>query len=92
MKKLGIFLKKKDYMLDIKPLLKLVLSSYFGDLSCIVDSMVSIFKNAQQGTKVKVDTSYRNSSDDLQMAQTLGKCDAKGPLCVNVVKMYANEF
>lgn len=46
MKKLSIYLKKKDYALDIKPLLKLILSKYFGDLSSIVDAMVYHFKNA----------------------------------------------
>jgi U5 small nuclear ribonucleoprotein component len=40
LKKLGIFLNKKDFNLDIKPLLKLVLLRSFGDISCIVDSMV----------------------------------------------------
>ena len=46
MKKLGIFLKKKDYLLDIKPLLKLVLGKMFGDASCLVDSIVDNIKNA----------------------------------------------
>lgn len=40
MKKLGIFLNKKDYLLDIKPLLRLVLSKIFGNVSCLVDSTV----------------------------------------------------
>jgi hypothetical protein len=39
LKKLNIFLNKKDFLLDIKPLLKLVLSRFFGDISCLVDAM-----------------------------------------------------
>jgi len=39
LKKLGVFLNKKDFSLDIKPLLKLVMSRYFGDISCLVDSI-----------------------------------------------------
>jgi U5 small nuclear ribonucleoprotein component len=50
MKKLGIFLHKKDYSLDIKPLLKLVLSKVFGSVSCLVDGMVENFKHAADGT------------------------------------------
>lgn len=46
LKSLGIYLKKKEFQLDIKPLLKLVLTKYFGDLSCIVSSMVDNFKNS----------------------------------------------
>jgi hypothetical protein len=39
LKKLGIFLNKKDYLLDIKPIIKLVLSRFFGDMSCLIDSI-----------------------------------------------------
>ena len=60
LKKLGIFLKKKDYLLDIKPLLKLVLGKYFGKLSWTVNLMVDNFRNSQEGTKVKVNNYYRN--------------------------------
>ena len=38
-KKLGLLLHKKDYGLDIKPLLKLVLSKFFGSVSCLIDAM-----------------------------------------------------
>lgn len=91
MKKLGVFLKKKDYAMDIKPLLKLVMTKVFGDLSCMVDSIVEIFKNAQIGTRVKVESYYRNGNDDIDMVERMSKCDPKGMLCVNVVKMYSNE-
>lgn len=40
LKKLGLYLNKKDYQLDIKPLLKLVMSKVFGDVSCLVDAIV----------------------------------------------------
>ena len=66
-KKLGIFLHKKDFNLDIKPLLKLVLTRFFGSVSCIVDSMVQNFKQAAEGTKIKVSNYYRNSEDDTQI-------------------------
>ena len=68
LKKLGIYLNKKDYNLDIKPLLKLVLTRFFGSVSCLVDSMVEHFKNAVEGTKVKVQNNYRNSSDSKSIA------------------------
>jgi 116 kDa U5 small nuclear ribonucleoprotein component len=53
-KKLGIYLHKKDYNLDIKPLLKLVLSKFFGDTSAIVESLVSSVRHSADGTKIKV--------------------------------------
>ncbi len=90
-KKLGILLHKKDYNLDIKPLLKLVLSKFFGDTSSIVDAMAHNIKSALDGTKVKVQNFYRNSTDDKEKSDLLIKCDAKGPLCVNIVKLIYNE-
>lgn len=45
-KKLGILLQKKDYNLDIKPLLKLVLSKFFGNVSCLVDAMSQNIRSA----------------------------------------------
>lgn len=50
LKKLGIYLNKKDFLLDIKPLLKLIMTKTFGDLSCIVDSMVSNISTVVKGT------------------------------------------
>ena len=90
-KKLGIYLHKKDFSLDIKPLLKLVLVKTFGSVSCLVDSMVEHFPNAQEGTKRLVSHYYRNSSDDQVIPERLSKCDAKEPLCLNVVKLIYND-
>jgi len=58
LKKLGIFLNKKDYSLDIRPLLKLVLSKSFGKLSCLVDTMNHNFVNMKEGTKIKTEKFY----------------------------------
>jgi U5 small nuclear ribonucleoprotein component len=67
-KRLGVYLHKKDYQLDIKPLLKVVLSRFFGDTSCLVDCLVASVRTAAAGTLVKVQNYYRNSSDDSKVA------------------------
>lgn len=90
-KKLGVQIQKKDYQLDIKPLLKLVLTKFFGDVSCLVDGMVQNFKNSADGTKAKVSNYYRNATDNKEIADQLMKCDAKGPLCINIIKLIYNE-
>ena len=56
--RLGVFLKKKDYTLDIKPLVKLVLRNLLGDLSCLVDCMISSFPNSKKNTARKVSLLY----------------------------------
>ena len=91
LKKLGVFLNKKDFALDIKPLLRLVLSRYFGDVSCLVDAITQHFKNATAGTQTKVLNYYRNSNDNHETIQELIKCDSKGPLLIHTTKMYYNE-
>lgn len=38
--RLGVYLKRKEFELDIKPLVKLVLRSLLGDMSCFIDVLV----------------------------------------------------
>lgn len=49
LKKEGIVLKNKEFDLDIKPLLKLVLGKFLGDLSCLVDCL-TLLPNSAKGT------------------------------------------
>jgi U5 small nuclear ribonucleoprotein component len=91
-KKLGILLQKKDYNLDIKPLIKLVLTKFFGrGVNCMVDAMVESVRNSQEGTRTKVMNYFRNSNDDQGKSDELSKCDAKSTLAINVVKLIYNE-
>jgi len=43
---LGIYLHKKDYQMDIKPLVKCILRKLLGDLSCLVDAISMCVPNA----------------------------------------------
>lgn len=69
--------------MDIKPLIKLVLRKVLGDLSCLVDTL-ALMPNAITGTVTKLQVSY---DGDFGLS-----CDAKGPLCINIVKMFNNEL
>lgn len=42
LKKENIVLKSNEYTLDIKPLVKLILRNFLGDLACLVDTLVSL--------------------------------------------------
>ena len=90
--RLGVYLKKKDFSLDIKPLVKLVLRSLLGDLACLVDSMVSSFPTVKEHTKRKVDMLYESSNGSPELKERLKECDPKGPLCINVAKLLNNEL
>ena len=53
--------------------------------------MVVCLPNSREGTKTKVEYCYDNRSDNIDIVQSLSKCDLKGPLAINIVKLYNNE-
>lgn len=84
-------LTAKEFQLDIKPFVKLVLSKFLGDTRSLVDALVGCLPDAREGTKVKVASCYDNKSDSRELALSLQRCDSKGPLAINVVKLFNNE-
>lgn len=91
LKKIQVNLTAKEFQLDIKPFVKLVLSKFLGDTKALVDALVTCLPNAREGTKVKVETCYENRSDSRDLTLSLQRCDSKGPLAINVVKLFNNE-
>jgi len=85
---IGVTLKKEQLRLDAKPLLKLVLSQFFGECAGFVDMCLTHIPDPEQGARAKVLNSY---SGDLSTpcAQAMLACDRKGPLMVNVTKLYS---
>ena len=85
---------KQEYEMDIRPLLKLVLSRYFGNSSnCLVDTMVNKFQCAEVANSKYVDNYFVVEDDDqIKMKEQIRKCSTSGPLCINVVKQYYDEI
>ena len=52
--KLGIYLKKKDYKINTKKLLRLVCQRFFGNTSPLVDMIKEFIPSPDVGTKTKV--------------------------------------
>ena len=90
--RLGVFLKKKDFQMDIKPLVKLVLRSLLGDMTCFADLLVTNVLHTRAGTREKVRRLYQGSSEVSSIPKQLESCDPSGPLCINVVKLFNNEL
>jgi U5 small nuclear ribonucleoprotein component len=84
---LGIHLQNKEYELDTKPLLKLVLSRFFGNASGFVDMCVNHLPSPVEGAKTKIEHIYTGPLDS-QTAKAMLKCDPSGPLMVQVTKLY----
>jgi len=90
LRKLGIKLKKKELHLDPKPLLKLVMRHFFGKdrVTGFVDMCVAKIPSPVDGAAAKVQHCYSGKTDT-KVARAMLKCDAKGPLMVNIVKSYS---
>lgn len=91
LKKINITLSNKEFQLDIKPFVKLVLNRFLGDTKALVDTLVACLPNAREGTLTKVKQCYENKSDNQNIAESISSCDTKGPLAINIVKLFNNE-
>ena len=78
--------------MDIKPLVKLVLRSLLGDMTCFTDLLVSNVPHTRASTKNKVQRLYQGNSDSVTLPRQLEACNPDGPLCINIVKLFNNEL
>lgn len=87
---LGIFLKPAMYKMDVRPLLKLVLTQFFGPPGGLVDMITQHIPNPVESAPHKIATTYSGplSSD---VARAMITCDREGPLMIQVTKLYPSE-
>lgn len=85
--KMKIYLTKKEFNLDVKPLLKTILSKRFGKLECLMDAIVEYIPSAKQNNPNKIKKHYSGDSDS-ELAKKYSLCSSKEPLLMNVVKLY----
>ena len=85
--KMQIYLNKKEYNLDVKALLKIVLSRRFGRLDWIIDSIVQYIPSAKDNNLNKMKMHYLGDFDS-DLCQRYSKCSSKEPLLINIVKLY----
>jgi U5 small nuclear ribonucleoprotein component len=87
MKKLGILLKNREIHMDSKPLMRIVMSRFFGYPRGFVEMVVQHVPSAMEAVDNKIDLYYTgyNSSE---AAQGMRKCDPSGPLVINVAKLF----
>lgn len=84
---LGVTLSNAAYKLNVKPLLKLACSSVFGSATGFTDMLVRHIPSAKKAAINKVNHSY-TGPQDTALADSMRDCDSKGPLMVNVTKLY----
>ncbi|SGY25731.1 BQ5605_C018g08661 [Microbotryum silenes-dioicae] len=95
LKGLGIVLKEAVYKMDVRPLLRMVMSQFFGKSTGLVDMLVDHVPSPIEGARLKVETTYTGSIEST-LAKAMLTCDPKGPLAIQIVKLYptpdASEF
>ena len=88
LRQLGIKLKRSELHLDVKPLLKLVMTQFLGRATGFVDMLVQHVPSPAANAAAKVRTTFSGPADGVE-GSAMCKCDPAGPLMVNVVKCYA---
>ena len=83
---IGVYLRKDEYKLDTRALLKLVCQKFFGSINNIVDIIVKHVPNSIQGTYEKVERNYLGRNQELK--RIIQKCDPQANLVINIVKSY----
>lgn len=86
----GIHFKKEHLSLDVQPLLKLILSSFFGPPTSFIDMVVKHAPNPIQAAPTKTESTYTGRQDG-KLASVMRKCDEKGRLMINISKLYPKE-
>lgn len=89
LEELGIKLTKQESKLNIRPLLRLVCSRFFGDFCGFVDMIVKNVPSPADGAKAKVLHCYRGGEGVLY--NDMIECDQGASLVAHTTKMYPTE-
>ncbi|KAF9584462.1 U5 small nuclear ribonucleoprotein component [Lunasporangiospora selenospora] len=84
---LGIYLKPKQFNLDVKPILRLVMDQFFGPPTGFVDMVSQHIKSPTENARAKVEQSYTGPLTE-KAAMAMLACDPNGPLVIHITKLY----
>ncbi|KAI0243842.1 hypothetical protein L0F63_006864 [Massospora cicadina] len=87
---LGIFVKPKQYELNPKELLKLVLEQFFGPATGFVEMVKRHIPSPRENARAKVSHLYTGGLDSLR-AKAMCEVDPAGPLMVMITKLYSSQ-
>lgn len=89
LKQLGVKLKSKELHLDPRPLLRLILTRFFGLPRGFVGMCVTHVPSPVENAATKVATDYSGFQTS-HLAKAMRSCKLDAPLMINVVKLYNN--
>ncbi|WFD02227.1 hypothetical protein MOBT1_000908 [Malassezia obtusa] len=83
---LHIHLPARAFEMDVRPLLRLVLSHFFGPSTGLVDMLVEHVPSAAAATAAKV--ARTSTAPDAPLARDAARCARDGPLLVQITKLF----
>ncbi|KYR01100.1 U5 small nuclear ribonucleoprotein subunit [Tieghemostelium lacteum] len=87
---LGVQVPKQVLDMDVKPLLRCVMSAFFGKASSFVDLLVDNIPSPRDAQKERIERLYTGPMIG-PYAEALRKCDPNGPLLVSVTKLLSKQ-
>lgn len=90
LQELGISLSKSEIKMNIRPLLRLVLTRFMGNFNGFVDMIVEHIPSPYKNARHRVETTLKGPIDS-PFAESLIKCSPEGPLVVHTTKQYSTQ-
>ncbi|TPX45586.1 hypothetical protein SeMB42_g03945 [Synchytrium endobioticum] len=87
---LGIYLKKSQFGMNIKPLLRIVCEQFFGNANGFVDMIINQIPSPAENARNKIEFLYTGELTSLA-AQSMIAADPHGPVMIYVTKLYNSE-
>jgi len=88
---LDVYVTKEEMKMNIRPLLRLVCSRFFGGFSGFVSMCVEHIPSAKAGATTKVEHTYTGPQEGSDISCAMQNCDQNGPLVIHTCKMYSTE-
>ncbi|KAI1292799.1 U5 small nuclear ribonucleoprotein component [Halotydeus destructor] len=87
---LGVKLTKAETKLNIRPLLRLISSRFFGDFTGFVEMCVEHIPSPSANMRHRIESTFTGPSNST-MAESMIDCDPEGPLVVHTSKQYSTQ-
>lgn len=84
--KIGVFLNKRHFKLDTKPLLQLVVHKWLGGLHPLIDAVAQHIPDPAASHKLER-LYLPSSTHSAEASQLIANCEANGPLYVHIAKL-----
>lgn len=86
---LGIHLNKQEQKMNVRPLIRLVCSRFFGNFSGFTGMCVEHISSPSSNAEKKVRHLYTGPLES-KLTEHMNECNSEGPLMVHTVKLYPN--